>query len=201
MVIDAQRCVDAVEFQSAIKYHEESLSHPPFTSGDSMEKQLGNLENALLSKPIFDSRPSSDKSFRDPRSHLAGWSPKLDPPKHPMDDSNVSTRATPESKGARPCRHCGSNQHWDNECKDSKSTTHPARNYFSAVSSDEDEADRAYQESYLNATHESEHEIDSIPAHSNCIASQIDEEPETQLSDFQDLPLLHHTHCQFAKQQ
>jgi hypothetical protein len=50
-VIDAHRCADAVEFQSTIKYHEESLSHPPVTSGDSMERHIRSLENALQSKP------------------------------------------------------------------------------------------------------------------------------------------------------
>lgn len=30
------------------------------------------------------------------------------------------SKATPESKGARPCRHCGSGKHWDNECKHSR---------------------------------------------------------------------------------
>ena len=36
-VIDAQRCETAVEFQSAIKYHEESLSSAPFSTGEGVE--------------------------------------------------------------------------------------------------------------------------------------------------------------------
>jgi len=38
VVIDAQRCNTIMEFQSAIKYHEESLTHAHFTSGDSLEQ-------------------------------------------------------------------------------------------------------------------------------------------------------------------
>ncbi|KAJ3898346.1 hypothetical protein F5879DRAFT_775654, partial [Lentinula edodes] len=38
----------------------------------------------------------------------------------PRDDSNISRRGTPKDKGARPYCHCGSDLHWDNECKHSK---------------------------------------------------------------------------------
>ena len=106
-VIDTHRCASAMEFQTAIKYHEESLLHNPFSSGDGMERRIRNLEAAMQSKPRFD----SSRSFRDARAHLVGWSPKQSPPKFPRDDSIVSKNATPESKGARPCRHCGSGKH------------------------------------------------------------------------------------------
>ena len=36
-VIDTHRCATAMDFQTAIKYHEESLLHSPFSSGDGME--------------------------------------------------------------------------------------------------------------------------------------------------------------------
>ena len=159
-VINTHRCSDAVEFQSAIKYHEESLSHPPFTSGDNMERHLRNLENALQCKSRFESRGS----FRDPRSHLVGWSSKLGPPKFPKDDSNVSKRPTPESKGARPCRHCGSSKHWDNECKHAKSGTHPAHSCFAAPSIEEANADISYEDLYYEALHESDEDLDPEPA-------------------------------------
>ena len=85
-VIDAQKCSTAVEFQSAIKYHEESLFHPPFTSGDSLERCLRNLEASLhQSKPKFE----PENSFRDARAHLVGWSSNIGSPKSPKDDSNV----------------------------------------------------------------------------------------------------------------
>ena len=81
--IDSQRCSTAVELQSAIKYHEESLLYPPFSAGDNMERHLRNLKNALQSKPRFEPRAP----YRDARSHLVEWSSKLGPPKHPKDDS------------------------------------------------------------------------------------------------------------------
>ena len=32
----------------------------------------------------------------------------------------MSPRRTHDSVGARPCRHCGSGKHWDNECRHSR---------------------------------------------------------------------------------
>jgi hypothetical protein len=48
-------------------------------------------------------------------------------PQFPKDNKNVSPRRTPESIGARPCRHCGSGFHWDNECKHSRKGEKMAR--------------------------------------------------------------------------
>ncbi|KAF8581940.1 hypothetical protein K439DRAFT_1352466 [Ramaria rubella] len=139
-VIDAQRCDTAVEFQAAIKYHEESLSNAPFTASESLERRLKNLESP----------------YQDARSHLVGWSSKLEPPKHPKDDSNVSSRATPEQKGARGCKYCGSCKHWDNEGKYSKSDTRKARSHHVIH---DDEAQQAYDDLCQNSDEESESEF------------------------------------------
>jgi hypothetical protein len=195
-VIDAHRCADAVEFQSAIKYHQESLSHPPFTSGDGMERRIRSLENTLQSKPRFDPRGSSDRTFRDARSHLVGWTSKLGPPKYPKDDSNVSTRATPESKGARPCKHCGSSKHWDNECKHARSAAHT---HLVHSSNEEDNAYVAYEDLYLEAIHESEHEFDPDPAHVNSVNMETEAEFEQPQEKFQETPQSSEAHCQLSK--
>jgi hypothetical protein len=60
--------------------------------------------------------PQNSTETKASRAFL-GYSENLPPPKYPMDDSNVSQYNTPESKGARGCRHCGSGKHWDKECK------------------------------------------------------------------------------------
>ena len=151
-VIDAHRCETAEEFQTAIKYHEESLSSSPFTSGDGIERRLRSVENALQQSK---SRFESNRSFRDARTHLIGSSSKLGTPKFPKDDSNVSKNATPESKGARPCRHCGSGKHWDNECKHARSVPRSARARYTS-STEEDEDELAYEDLYLEALQESE---------------------------------------------
>ncbi|THU93195.1 hypothetical protein K435DRAFT_612160, partial [Dendrothele bispora CBS 962.96] len=89
----------AMQFQSAIRYHEDTLL------------SLNGMPAVALT------RPHSDRSKMTSRTYLVGTRSDLPPPKFPKDDSNVSKRATPESKGARPCRLCGSGKHWDHECK------------------------------------------------------------------------------------
>ena len=51
------------------------------------------------------------------QTNLVGWTNKLGTPPFFKDDKNVSPRKPPDMVGARPCRHCGSGKHWDNECK------------------------------------------------------------------------------------
>jgi hypothetical protein len=51
--------------------------------------------------------------------NLVGWSKNIGTPQFPKYNKNVSSRRTPESIGAQPCRHCGSGFHWDNERKHS----------------------------------------------------------------------------------
>ena len=193
-VIDAHRCASAVEFQTAIKYHEESLLRSPFSSEDGMERRIKNLENALQSKNRFD----SSKPYRDARAHLVGWSSKQSPPKFPRDDSNVSEKPTPESKGARPCRHCGSGRHWDNECKHSKSASRSANTHY-AASDEESNADLAYEDLYLEALQESDNESDSNNAHVNNVTSAMDINPEGPVLDQQDSNSRVEAHCQLAK--
>ena len=48
------------------------------------------------------------------------WSKNIVTPSFPKDHSNISPRKTPDSVGVRPCRHCGSGKHWDNECRHSR---------------------------------------------------------------------------------
>ena len=54
--------------------------------------------------------------YRKANVNLVGWSKNIGTPSFPKDDSNISLRKTPDSVGMRPCRHCGSRKHWDNEC-------------------------------------------------------------------------------------
>ena len=90
-------------------------------------------------------------------------------------------KTTPESKGARPCKHCGSGKHWDNECKYAKTASHSVCSRYSSV--EEDNADLAYEDLYLEALHDSESETDTSPAHVNSVAGKTDEESEDSLSD------------------
>src|ERR1700676_4063726 len=94
------------EFQNAVKYHEESLEK--LEAPVSQPHRLPNREYPISRFP-----------YRKANVNLVGWSKNIGTPQFPKDNKNVSPRRTPESIEARPCRHCGSGFHWDNECKHS----------------------------------------------------------------------------------
>ena len=93
------------EFQITIKYHEESLE---------------KLEVPVLQPPHLPNQEYASVRYRRANINLIGWSKNIGTPLFPKDDSNVSPRKTPDSIGVRPCRHCGSGKHWDNECRHSR---------------------------------------------------------------------------------
>src|ERR1700683_4270317 len=113
-VINPQYQSTIREFQNAVKYHEESLEklEPPVS-------QPLRLPNQEYSNSRF--------PYRKAQVNLVGWSKNVGTPQFPKDDKNVSPRKTPESIGARPCRHCGSGNHWDNECRHSRKGERMAR--------------------------------------------------------------------------
>jgi transposase InsO family protein len=160
-ILDAQRYETAVEFQTAIKYHESALSHPPFTTTST------NFERRLKALELGQGRSEGTKQrgfFKKPsRSYLVGSSQGTSKPSFPKDDSNVSKKATPESKGARPCRHCGSGKHWDYECKHATKGMKIARTRAVTSAPEEAEALDEYDDLYydLESDQESEEEVES----------------------------------------
>ncbi|KAF9001218.1 hypothetical protein BDZ89DRAFT_913526, partial [Hymenopellis radicata] len=94
-VINSELYATPQELQASIRYHEETLV------------------NLAVPRKFVSYQTSANEEV-----HLVGATSKLPPPQYPRDDSTVTTRGlTPKAKGARPCRHCGSDMHWDNECK------------------------------------------------------------------------------------
>ncbi|KAF7306872.1 TY3B-TY3B protein [Mycena indigotica] len=80
----------------------------------------------------------------------SGASRNLPPAPFPKDDANVSKKATPESKGARPCRHCGSGKHWDNECKHAFRGNKTVRAHLAAATEEELDAQEDYDDLYYS---------------------------------------------------
>ena len=91
------------KFQNVVKYHEESLE---------------KLEAPILQPPCLPKWEyvSTCFSYHRANINLVRWPKNIETLSFPKDDSNVSPRKTPDSMGMRPCRHCGSRKHWDNEC-------------------------------------------------------------------------------------
>lgn len=148
-VLTTQLYRDIVEFQNAIHFHEDTLVK--FSHERKERYDYG-----------FKDRSYSRNDYRTAHTRLVGWSNSLPPPKFPKDDSNVSKRATPESKGARPCRHCGSGKHWDPECKHSYQSNRRARTHRVASNFDPEdvEAQEEYENMYYNLDSEEEEYFD-----------------------------------------
>ncbi|KAF8146259.1 hypothetical protein K438DRAFT_1628530, partial [Mycena galopus ATCC 62051] len=136
-VLDTQKYRTIVEFHAAVIFHEDTLLDLP----------MNKTENH-----VRDDQVEQRKPFQKPdsvaRTNLVGASSTLLPPKFPKDDATVSRKATPESKGARPCRHCGSGKHWDNECKHSFKGNKFARANLATVSAEDERAQDEYDEMY-----------------------------------------------------
>ncbi|KAF8872745.1 hypothetical protein CPB84DRAFT_1753487 [Gymnopilus junonius] len=133
-VLTMQLYMSVVEFQAAIRFHEDTLMHLDGT----------------VRRERYEYSPR-DKDYYQVRTHLVGAHVKLAPPKFPRDDSNVSKRkATPEQKGARPCHHCGSLKHWDPECKYSYEGSRMASANLVTASSNEEDTQREYNDLYFN---------------------------------------------------
>ncbi|KII83327.1 hypothetical protein PLICRDRAFT_75228, partial [Plicaturopsis crispa FD-325 SS-3] len=103
-----------IEFQNAVKYHEDSLM-----AMDSMqyravdvvvhpEDQVSDLRAGNLDAQNAHISPAGAPE-NSPRTATYAAA-------YPKDDNNISPNGTPEAKGARPCRYCGSGKHWDDQC-------------------------------------------------------------------------------------
>jgi hypothetical protein len=138
-----------------IRYHEDALMKL-----DRQERQYSYRER---DHDRDRNRDFQRNNTRTAHVNLVGWSANLDPPKFPKDDRNVSKKATPESKGARPCRHCGSGKHWDNECKHSLKGNRAARTNLATSSSEDREAQDNYEDLYYGLDSGEESEIAEVP--------------------------------------
>lgn len=154
-VLTTQLYTDVIEFQSTIRFHEDTLMRLDPTTATSYRRDR-------YEAPPFRDSPRDPIPFRDsrnfnPRVNLVGSSKGLEPPKFPRDDSNISKRsATPEDKGAQPCRHCGSGKHWDNECKYAFKGNRAARANLAMISEDDSRVQQEYNELYYRLDSEAD---------------------------------------------
>ena len=107
-IVQPHLCKTLFDFQSVVKYHEGNL----------IDASTGYGSPHPTARPPYN--PPNRSGYQRARVNLVGWSKNMPAPEFPKDDRNVSTPRTPDSVGARPCRHCGSGMHWDKECKHAK---------------------------------------------------------------------------------
>lgn len=139
---------DITEFQTVVRFHEETLMKI-----DTPRPNPYRFDNNPFNRDSNRNRPDN---FRNARVNLVGGSDKLPLPQYPKDDTNVSRRQTPESKGFRPCRHCGSGKHWDNECKYSRKSQRSARANHATILDEDLEAQQEYDDGYYDLLSEDE---------------------------------------------
>ena len=143
-IINPQYTKTLLDFQNSVKYHEESLEklgYPP------KNRYVQNSSNREYSNSRY--------NFRKAQTNLVGWTNKLGPPPFPKDDKNISPRKPPDMVGARPCRHCGSGKHWDNECKFARKGEKLVRTNFAAGDVDS-QAQEEYDELFYGLESDSE---------------------------------------------
>lgn len=138
------------QFQQSVKFHEDSLIK---LGGENSYGKQGMQNHSKEN-----SNRSSYNPFRNTRVNLVGWSKATENPPFPKDDSNISTRGTPEEKGARPCRHCGSGKHWDNDCKHARKGEKRARTNAINSTAEDSQAQEKYDDAYYERFSDGEDE-------------------------------------------
>jgi hypothetical protein len=144
-VLTTQFYSTVVEFQQAIRFHEDTLQELP---SDVLKYRRNQYEGRT--------RDYSENDKSNAKVNLVGASRTMSPPKYPKDDSNVSAKTTPKAKGARPCRHCGSENHWDRECKYHVKEMKQAGARLATVTREELEAQDLYDTAYYAAQSDSD---------------------------------------------
>ncbi len=107
------------DLQYYIKYHKEQLVRNPETQMQDLEKRIKALEtrshpcsaryaqtNKAKAKANFIKKKFFKKKSVRAHAQFSNY-------QYPKNNKIVLKGKTPEQKGARPCRHCGSSNHWD----------------------------------------------------------------------------------------
>ncbi|KZT31494.1 hypothetical protein SISSUDRAFT_1101501 [Sistotremastrum suecicum HHB10207 ss-3] len=134
------------DFQQRLSAMAVPLCHDPFQPAPRSAPAAAPAQN-----------PFRRGAFRRPMrasAHLIGQAPKLPTPspRYERDDTVVSKGQTPAMRGMRPCAHCGSPHHWDNDCP--KREKKSAKAHFASLSADELRAEADYLEDYEEYLHE-----------------------------------------------
>jgi hypothetical protein len=145
------------------------------SSGGNRYKSKTNAIEQRKFKKWNNNKPTRRRKFNrfrkdKPKANAIGFHKDINPT-HAKDDNTVSTGKTPKDKGARPCRHCGSLMHWDNDCKYSKLEKRKTKVNLAEVDQDYVLAYFAYNNAY-NARNEEDEESSEEEAEVNVSNAQ-----------------------------
>ena len=129
------------QFQQSVKFHEDSLLKMGGNESSYTRQNGPNYEKNSAQRSPYN-------PFRNARVNLVGWSKLTSNPQFPKDNSNISPRGTPEERSVRPCRHCGSRKHLDNDCKYARKGEKHARVNMVATTAEDNQAPEEYENVY-----------------------------------------------------
>ncbi|EDR12182.1 uncharacterized protein LACBIDRAFT_323267 [Laccaria bicolor S238N-H82] len=135
---------DLEQLRLSVKFHEDSLLN---MGGGENSYQNANRQGSQ-GQAKENTQRSPYNPFRNVRVNLVGWTKATSNPQFPKDDSNVSPHGTPDEKGARPCRHCGSGKHWDRDCKYARKGEKRARANMVTTAAEDEQAQEDYDNAY-----------------------------------------------------
>jgi hypothetical protein len=117
-IVNTTDLVDLIRLQDALQYHEHTLMKDPSADLASLSQRIRDLERGKhrSSNHSHQARANEVESQEIPAETNVIGSQPIGKPSHSPADHVVSKGQTPGQKGARPCRHCSSKNHWDYDC-------------------------------------------------------------------------------------
>ena len=185
ILIDTSRVNMIGNLQYYIEYHEEQLVLNPETQSQDLEKCIKALESRssnCYSKNANAHEAEAETNFikkRNFKKKPIGAHTKFSSYQYPKNDTVVSKGKTPGQKGAWPCQHCRSLNHWDFDHPFKGKDDHKAKAFLSKLDTEALEAYVAYENCYL----ESESEEDTNPT-----SPTEEQEDPTTFSEDEDFP-------------
>jgi len=143
-IIDTSRNITVQDLQDAIRYHEDQLLTNPRQEQNELEKRIKALENTMHSSRTHVAETNfskfQPKKFSQDKSNFKKYP-------FPKNDSIVTkVGKTPGQRGRKPCRWCGSLNHWDNEHPLSNEEKQKAKTFLANLEPQELEAFFATEE-------------------------------------------------------
>ena len=187
ILIDTSQIHTIADLQYYIKYHEENLVRNPDTISQDLERRIKQLESRPPNRSSHAARTfeaEADTNFVKKRffkKKPVGAHASFSNYKFLQNDKIVSKGKTPGQKGARPCRHCGSPNHWDFDHPMSGEGNRKANAFLTVLDDDALEAYAAYESCYLK-------DSDPDPDHTNPLPAIEEQEGPTELSGDEDFP-------------
>jgi len=186
VLIDTSRINTLAELQYYIKYHEDSLTRNPETVTYDLEKRIKALESRSSGRSSRTFEAEADANFvkkgkKFNKRKPIGAHAKFSDYHFPKNDKIISKGKTPGQKGARPCRHCGSLNHWDFDHPFTGKEDRKARTFIASLDTEALEAYLAYENCFAEESGSDNEQPNNL--------NTIEEEDNPQeISDDEDFP-------------